>query len=67
MSCHTSTWPVVTGPAPMPTVGTCSASSTRRAACVGTISISTENAPAASRARASATSASAASPRPWTR
>ncbi len=68
MSCHTSTWPVVPGPAPMPTVGTRSAASTAAATSEGTISIRTANAPAASRARADTVIRSAApAPRPCTR
>ena len=48
-------------PAPMPMVGTLSASVTRRATAAGIASISTIAAPAASRARASAMSRSAPS------
>ena len=64
MSCQTITWASQLGPAPIPIVGMCRTSVTRAATDAGTISMTTEKAPALSRARASSTSASAESPRP---
>ena len=59
-SWYTSTWPSQPGPAPMPTVGTSTASVTIRATSSGTPSSTMAKQPAAARALASATSSSAA-------
>ena len=67
MSCHTSTWASQFGPAPIPTVGMVSLPVIWVANSAGTISITTENAPASATAIASATVCSAPSPRPCTR
>ena len=47
MSDQTSTWASVSGPAPIPIVGTTSSAVTRLATSAGTISSTTANAPAA--------------------
>lgn len=57
MSSHTSTWPVVEVPAPIPIVDMLTAASTAAAASAGTISMTTLNARAASRALALAAQA----------
>ena len=67
MSCQTSTWASVSGPAPMPTVGIGSSAVIRLATSPGTISSTTANAPASATACASASTSSPSSPRPCTR
>src|SRR5690606_20314090 len=56
MSCRTSTWPSVPGPAPMPITGMDTACVTSAARALGTHSSSSMAAPACSRAMASARS-----------
>ena len=62
MSCQTSTWASQLGPAPIPTVGMVSLPVIWVANSAGTISITTENAPASATAIASATVCSARVP-----
>ena len=58
MSCQTSTWASVSGPAPMPMVGIGELLGDRLATSPGTISSTTANAPASATARASARTSS---------
>ena len=67
MSCQTRTWASQLGPAPIPMVGMCSRSVISAAMGAGTISMTTEEAPASCTARASSMRRDAASPRPCTR
>ena len=67
MSDHTSTWPSVFGPAPMPMVGMARLRVNSVAIPAGTISKTTAKAPAFSMASVSRRSASAPAPRPCMR
>ena len=66
MSCQTSTWASVSGPAPIPMVGMGNCSVACFATSAGTISSTTISAPASVTAAMSSSSWAAESPRPWT-